>query len=305
MTENNVTIEKLCQQIANIRNSSVVSFIIPEQSLKPYHSLITYDCIKNNKFEKLDVIIHCWGGDIGAAYQTIGMLRDRCSEMNIIVPIIATSAAALFILASNEIIMSEYAQFGPLDAQLGEPKEGERKYTSALNAFKTLEQIRTFAYLSADLTHDWLKGKTELSVETSVKYGIDFASKIVEPLMSQIDPEKLGEYSRALEIGKFYGDRLLKRYTNFDMTQRENILQTLIYLYPSHSYIIDFKELIDIGFKVIKPDDKLRDIVDQLRILILGIKENKIFLKDRATDNNPQSIHKDKVQSEVSENGNQ
>jgi hypothetical protein len=40
----------------------------------------------------------------------------------------------------------------------------------------------------------------------------EFASRICEPLYSQITPDDLGESARALELGTGYADRVLRRY---------------------------------------------------------------------------------------------
>ena len=63
-------------------------------------------------------------------------------------------------------------------------------------------------------------------------------------------PEKLGEYSRALAVGKEYGNRLLRRFTDWDDRKRAFVVDKLVYGYPSHKYVIDYHELAELGFKV-------------------------------------------------------
>ena len=69
-------------------------------------------------------------------------------------------------------------------------------------------------------------------------------------MFTQLDPEKLGEYNRALSVGSEYGERLLRRFTSWDDKKRTEILEKLVHGYPSHEYIIDYHELQEMGFDV-------------------------------------------------------
>jgi len=68
----------------------------------------------------------------------------------------------------------------------------------------------------------------------ALEHAIKFVSVITEPLFRQLNPEKLGEYNRALSVGMEYGERLLKRYHDWDEQKVRSIIERLIYGYPSH-----------------------------------------------------------------------
>ena len=78
-------------------------------------------------------------------------------------------------------------------------------------------------------------------------------------LFTQLNPEKLGEYNRALAVGTEYGERLLRRFTTWDDEKRTAILEQLVHGYPSHDYIIDYHELKEMGFGVNLFTDSERD----------------------------------------------
>lgn len=126
----------LCKSLSRVTNSSVLAIIIPQEPLRPNHLIKIQKVICSENCNKLSVILHCGGGDINVAYQIVELLRNHCKHLITIVPLFAKSAAALFILGSNKIMMGEIAEFGPLDTQMPERKKGSIEFTSALNPFK-------------------------------------------------------------------------------------------------------------------------------------------------------------------------
>jgi hypothetical protein len=259
-----LSIDKLCKDLSKQRNSPLLSLILDEP-ISPIHIIKINRLIKEKKYEKLDVVLHSSGGNINSTYRIIELLRFHSKELTTIIPIYAKSAATLFILGSEKVIMGELAETGPLDAQIIEKKEGIKMYTSALNPFKTLIELQRFAITTLDVTVKLLLARTEYSLEEATKLSIDFVSKLLTPLFSQIKVEKMGENSRALEIGREYGKRLLKRYSMFQSEDKiETILRRLIYDYPSHGYVIDYREMQDIGFNVEFPEENTKKIIEDI-----------------------------------------
>lgn len=272
-------LQDLCQELANLYASPIVSIILPKEPILPPHLIKLNDLIGEKKCQKINVILHSSGGDINTAYQMIELLRSHCDDMTIIVPLYAKSAATLFILGSNRIVMGELAEFGPLDTQIAEREKGGRKYTSALNPFKTLEELQRFALETVDVTAKFMLLRADLSVEEAIEHSIDLASRISTPLLSQLNTEKVGVYSRALMVGQEYGERLLRRYSKFqDKTQRNILLERLIRGYPSHDYIIDYKELIELGFEVKVPSGDEKRMVDNLMKYVIMAKDTDILM---------------------------
>jgi hypothetical protein len=136
------------------------------------------------------------------------LIKSHSENLTIFIPIYAKSAATLFVLGCSKIIISEPAELGPLDTQVLERKEGSRDYNSALNPFKTVEELQRFALRMFDQTVRLLLSRADHSVEEAVKHSMDFATSVTTPMFSQIKVEKMGEYSRALQIGLEYGRRL-------------------------------------------------------------------------------------------------
>ena len=58
-----------------------------------------------------------------------------------------------------------------------------------------------------------------------------------------------------------YGERLLRRFTEWDAGKRNDVLERLVHGYPSHDYIIDYQELREIGFDASLFEADTRDAV--------------------------------------------
>ncbi|MGB9113509.1 MAG: hypothetical protein WCF24_12385 [Acidimicrobiales bacterium] len=66
----------------------------------------------------LDIILHSPGGSAEAAASIVGYLRKKYFDIRIFVPLAAMSAATMWVLASNRIVMGKHSQLGPIDPQV-------------------------------------------------------------------------------------------------------------------------------------------------------------------------------------------
>jgi hypothetical protein len=76
----------------------------------------------------LDLILHSPGGSPEAAESIVAVLRARFSNVRVLVPVMAKSAATMIALAANEILMPRSAELGPIDPQflLSDGRGGQR-----------------------------------------------------------------------------------------------------------------------------------------------------------------------------------
>lgn len=234
----------------NARGRPAVFLFLPE-SLDLRHVVQLREVLGTQEFEELDLVINSGGGDIHAAYQMIELLRLHTKRLYACIPFYAKSAATLLCIGADAIFVDELAQLGPLDTQIYEEKKGGRaEFTSALNPFKTLEQLQKFSLETLDITVKMLARRSGMDLDECLKHAIDFVRGTTGSLFTQLNPEKLGEFSRALSVGTEYGERLLRRFTSWDAEKRTRILEKLVHGYPSHDYVIDYHELKEIGFNV-------------------------------------------------------
>ncbi len=67
---------------------------------------------------ELDLILHSPGGSPEATEAIVSYLRSRFSNIRVIVPQIAMSAATLLACSANEIILGKHSSLGPTDPQM-------------------------------------------------------------------------------------------------------------------------------------------------------------------------------------------
>lgn len=69
----------------------------------------------------LDLILHSPGGDPTAADSLVRYMRNKFSDVRVFVPMAAMSAATMWALAGDVIVLGRQSQLGPIDPQLGMP----------------------------------------------------------------------------------------------------------------------------------------------------------------------------------------
>lgn len=226
------------------------AFLFLSEPINLVHVVQLRDALGTRVFDELDLVINSGGGDIHATYQIVELLRLHAQKLNACVPFYAKSAATLLCVGADVIVLDELAQLGPLDTQIYEKaKGGTGEFTSALNPFKTLEQLQKFSLETLDLAVKMIALRSSMDLDDCLKHAMEFVSATTGPLFAQLKPEKLGEYSRALSVGIEYGERLLRRFTSWDDEKRRAVLERLVHGYPSHDYIIDYLELQEMGFQ--------------------------------------------------------
>ena len=217
-------------------------YIIPISMLGVRKGILDHK--RNNDDDEIDFILNSPGGSSEDAYRIIRTLRTNFEKVNIIIPFWAKSAATLLALGGSRIIMDEFGEFGPLDVQLPKEKEDSPDYDqeSALIDELSLIRIETrsrelFASMFLQLynsKHYPIK-RTELS-----KQLFEYLSSFYEPLLKQINPYKLGEKKRMLDVGEMYATRILTQYHNKEDVDIKYFVDFLINGCPDHGYIIDF-----------------------------------------------------------------
>lgn len=66
----------------------------------------------------LDVILHSPGGSAEATASIVRYLRTKFTDIRIFVPLAAMSAATMWALAADVIVMGRHSQLGPIDPQM-------------------------------------------------------------------------------------------------------------------------------------------------------------------------------------------
>lgn len=70
---------------------------------------------------QLDIILHSPGGSAEATASIVRYLRRKFTDIRVFVPLAAMSAATMWALAGNRIVMGKHSQLGPIDPQFVTP----------------------------------------------------------------------------------------------------------------------------------------------------------------------------------------
>lgn len=264
---------------------------------------VIHDLLCKKQFEALDVVLQTPGGDIDAAFLITKVLRKHAKKVNVIVPLYAKSAGTLMCLGADEILMTDLSELGPLDTQISEQQDGGHfRYTSALNGFKALEQVQLHTIETLDIATKLILARSSMKISEAVRLATEFSGQTSGTLYSKLNPEKIGEYARALEIGERYGIMLLTRYRSWNPEKADTTIKTLVKQYPSHGFIIDVEELQSLGLPASRINDKLIDVMIELRRSLLKTESDIIELVEGQTQQNQQQSNINKPNQNQSNN---
>jgi len=196
--------------------------------------------------KRVVVVINSPGGDARPAFKLACLLRKHCGGFTVVVPYLAKSAATLFTLGADKIIISRFAELGPLDAQIVDIEREER--LSALEVVQAIERLNSEAMRAVDQQMLFWLGRTGKKVETLLPIATHFVSEMMRPLFEKIDTVNYTGMARILKVGQDYAQRLLEK-TGLDTTEAAGIADKLTNAYSEHGYVLDYDELRRAGIK--------------------------------------------------------
>lgn len=241
------------QEIANINNALVMSFIAPDTIVKKSpasydYAQITYQDLYNIEEkieslkeqavlpEKLHLIIHSPGGRVDATTKIARYIRQHFKEIEAYVPYEAASGGTVICLAANLIVMGSTSNLTPIDPQV---------------IYKD-RRISAVSYEQAIR-------------EMTQKYPTSSPDEIPSPdqqMCNQFDPIVAKEMSKAVYDSIVVAIELLeasqKPTTTKDIDKIIDIAFSLTKTKFPHDHQFDAKSATDIGLTISKDDDKLK-----------------------------------------------
>ncbi len=199
---------------------------------------------KNVKPErKLMLVLVTYGGSADSAYRIARYAQNFFKDFLLFVPNACKSAGTLIALGASRIHMSPFGEFGPLDVQVFKSDEiFERRsgltsksavWSLTEEAFKTFEQILLALKMRSGGT---------ITFKSASQLAASIATGLLSPVASQLDPLSLGEDYQNLHIAHEYGDRLVEKFH----TVNANAVLALVENYPSHGFVIDLFEAVEL-----------------------------------------------------------
>ncbi|MCW0504410.1 SDH family Clp fold serine proteinase [Aeromonas piscicola] len=229
--ESNVT-----QEPSEFLDCDVISYygLIDKFGYITLSEIIEGKILSDTKSKDVILILVTPGGDPDSGFRIGRALNHHYDKVTILIPDICKSAGTLIAVAANELIIGDLGELGPLDIQLRKTDEiGE--LTSTLDIFKSITELQNrtldcFRHYVTDIKYG-----SGIGTKLASEIASNLTKALISPISAQIDPIKIGEHHRALQIAKQYAHRLNERAGNL----QPNALKRLVEGYPCHSFVID------------------------------------------------------------------
>jgi len=241
-------IKEFCRTILALSENAQTDIILFDADIEKPQDDDLIACCRQPVYENVLLFLTTMGGDPDIAYRIARYLQEKYQKFTVYIDTYCKSAGTLIALGADEVIMADTAELGPLDVQLLKPDElGERD--SGLDLIHALGRLKEVSY---DVFEEffmtlWLKGEGQISTKSALEVATNVTSGLLNPIYHQIEPMKLGNLYRAMEIAEEYGDRLNSRDN-----LKPDALHRLIYGYPSHSFVIDRREAEQFIFQSVR-----------------------------------------------------
>lgn len=187
----------------------------------------------------LDLILHTPGGSPTASESIVFYLRNKFSDIRVIVPQLAMSAGTMIACSANSIVMGLHSSLGPVDPQInGIP---------AYNIIKEFEQAKN------DLSHSPQNiGYWRLILEKYPPSIVKIASDSID-LSNELLKKWLSHYMFA-DVNNSEKEKIINDISS-KLNENDNS--------KNHGRHFDIKFCKEIGLKTIalEDDDKLQDLV--------------------------------------------
>ena len=195
------------------------------------------DAIKDT--DSIDVLIHSMGGDALAAWKIMSVLRERFRSVSVLVPYAAFSAATVFALGADEIVMHPHASLGPIDPQI------TVKHPDG--------SLRQFAYEDMGAFLQFLRNDVSLTEQQHI-------STVVDKLFTALDPLIVGAARRASELSAEVGERLLSMHLQDDRKAKQ-IAVNLNKSFFAHGDAVSRKRAKALDLQVADPNPELERLI--------------------------------------------
>ncbi len=202
--------------------------------------------------ERIHVILHSRGGSLDSAYKVVLFLRSFAKDVRVYVPRRAKSAATLIAVGADQVVMSPFAELGPLDTQITDPRN-PATHVSALDCYRSVDYVREFGVLAIPRALKVMLDQTQALIPLGelIESATTFATGSASPMLEQVKALDFGAWGRTLKIGENYAQEVRRRLSHPDSEEdAERIAWKLVYGYTHHLYPIDRAEAKRLGLAV-------------------------------------------------------
>lgn len=260
----------LYRELEAARGSKVLAFVTGDRPLleTQIHTEV-YDFFVNHLDKvgivpKISMYLYTRGGDTLAAWSLVNLIKQFCTEFEVIVPSKALSSGTLICLGSNRIVMTKQATLGPIDPSINTPLnpgipggQQDAKYPVSVEA---------------------INGFLELAKEQLKINNPDTLSSLLMKLADYIHPLVLGQVYRSKSQIQMLARKLIMNQVQ-DPEKIDAVISFLCSESGSHDYAIHRREARDhLGLMIEKPDDLLYKLIKKIYDnIVLELEMNSKF----------------------------
>jgi Serine dehydrogenase proteinase len=214
--------------------------------------------------QTIDVVLDTYGGSLDSAFKTVLFLSRFAERIRIFVPRRAKSAGTLIAIGAHELYMSPFAELGPLDTQIVDPRN-PTELVSALDCYQSVDYVRAFGLATLRRTLVVLAKEMQTGIPLSelVNTAEHLSTGSITSMLSQIRALDFGGWGRTLKIGELYAKSLLTR-VGYTQAEAGRIASQLVYGYTHHPFPIDLNEAARIGLRPHQMDEQENTVAAEL-----------------------------------------
>lgn len=248
-------------------------------------------CQELDRKENAILLLSTYGGDAHSAYRMVRALTQAYERFILYIPGICKSAGTLIAVGADEIILSDYGELGPLDVQLRKEDEIFGETSSGLNLIQALNalQNKAFNMFEKCLIDTKLKSGGQITTKSATEIATKMSVGLFAEMYKQIDPIRLGEVERAINIAYAYGNRIGEH------NLLEDALESLVAGYPSHSFVIDRAEAETLFKCVRAPNEAEEALAEHIGSCVLVPNEKIVVTKLTAQEEKQGAMENDDV----------
>jgi len=240
INEGDTTRRRLLEKIEKITKTRVIVYLANPNASPNFidHNdpIFLNDLLENvGDTEVLDVIIDSPGGEANVAEKLAIMCREHCKILRAIIPNSAKSAATMWALSCDKILMGYLSEIGPIDPQI-----------------RMVDPQRRITFVPAQSIIDSVG-----EIHQMLRQGVD--QRVAIGLIQKLDPAIIDVANKAINFSRQFAERWLSQYMlKNDHAKAKEIAKALSdnRRWLSHGKRIGIKEALDLGLEVEAIDRK-------------------------------------------------
>jgi len=204
------------------------------------------------------------GGSADSAYRVAKRMQIQYKNFDVVVSGWCKSAGTILCTAARKLYFGQLGELGPIDVQIRREDEiGERD--SGLSIDSAFDSLRSASFRLFEQTlFDIKEGSGgSITYKTAAEIASSMTVGMVSPIFSHLDPIKIGETYRSVRISEEYVRRLNIKFKNVK-TKPTDRIDTLLRGYPSHGFVIDLFEALQLFKQVDVLSGDLYAIVESI-----------------------------------------